>query len=176
MFRALVDRLIGTSSLGHQLDVDWSGGSSKISYEKYNNLVDLLPRLLRVEPQPNLQTVSGPNLSLENSVQMVFPALDLLRRAGPPKQIYAELKSMVFDHLSNPVWHIRDLAARTYCTLVSTQDIVRAVDELLKYEWTSQNGLHGMLLTVRYSVEKAATRHEPTQCKIESSARSVESH
>jgi hypothetical protein len=162
LFRALIDRLIATNATGHRDDVsvDWSRGSSRISYDKYSSLSSLLPRLLQEQPGEESRTSSQPNLGLEHSVQMVFPALDLLRRAGPPRELYDELKALVLNQLSNPVWHIRDLAARTYATFVSldgnaTPDsTVQELRHLGPANCRSQNGIHGRLLAIRYIVEK----------------------
>lgn len=168
LFRALIDRLVGTKTKGHQVDSDWSRGSSKISYEKYSSLAQLLPRLLGSH-SPSVQ-MTAPNLSLTNSVQMVFPALDLLRRAGPPKQGFDTLKEMVFDLLAHPVWHIRDLAARTYCTFVNFDDLNLETRRLMQHPEQSQNGLHGRCLAIRYMVEKAIHMHATAtrrECDLE---------
>jgi hypothetical protein len=162
LFRALIDRLIGTNATGHRDDVsvDWSHGSSRISYKKYSSLSSLLPQLLREPPAAETQSDYTPNLALEHSVQMVFPALDLLRRAGPPQEQYDELKRLVFNQLSNRVWHIRDLAARTYTTFVSlnatniSDDAIGEFERLFPTGCRSQNGIHGRLLAIRYIIEK----------------------
>ena len=152
LFRALIDRLLGSNEYGNRSDIDWTVGASKISYAKYPSLPSLLTSLLGDELRPELD---------DSSIQHVFPALEMLRRAGPPTDDFETMKTLVSRHLSSRVWHIRDLAARTYCGFVQGEQAVQAVKDLLSTSASGQNALHGRLLAAKYIAERAVNGGDP---------------
>ena len=158
LFRALIDRLLGTNAFGNKTDVDWTCSSAKISYSKYPKLPGLLVSLLN-PGSTNADTISHESSqSGRASVQIVFLALDFLRRAGPPVQDYDQIKSLVLHQSGSFVWHVRDLASRTYCGFVPTRDVRSEIHRLLSAPWKLQNTLHGRLMCIKYIVDLAMTR------------------
>jgi hypothetical protein len=87
-------------------------------------------------------------------VESVFPALDIVRRAGPPPSHRDEIFKLVSMHLGSRIWHVREIAARTICTLLLHQDWLSAVTSLIVGSYGSTNHLHGVLMAVRMILER----------------------
>jgi hypothetical protein len=150
LLRSLIDCLFGTSESKFVNEAGWDGRSIKLSYDRYPALPELLIRLLSLNP--DIQTAPG---SAEiGAVESVFPALDIIRRAGPPENYRNEIFSSISNHLSSKIWHVRDIAARTICTLLLHDGWLPEVIDLLRTESGSGNRLHGILLSVRYLLER----------------------
>lgn len=84
----------------------------------------------------------------------MFPALDIIRRAGPPDSHRAQLYSLVSDYLASHLWHVREIAARTLSSFLVSMDHMKEIISLLERAKTSANRLHGTLLTIKFLVEK----------------------
>jgi hypothetical protein len=150
LIRSLIDCLFGTSESKVTAETGWDGRSIKLSYDRYPALPDLLIRLLSIEADADLVLSS----TAIGAVESVFPALDIVRRAGPPPQHREKIFSIVANHLSSKVWHMRDIAARTLCTLLLHENWLGDVSNLLKSCTGSANRLHGVLLATRYVLER----------------------
>lgn len=87
-------------------------------------------------------------------MESVFPALDIVRRAGPPPSHRDEIFKLVSMHLGSRIWHVREIAARTICTLLLHQDWLSAVTSLIVGSYGSTNHLHGVLMAVRMILER----------------------
>lgn len=132
-------------------DAGWDGLSIKLSYEKYGALPDRLIKLLDVETDD------------ERAIQSVMPALDIIRRAGPPDQHRSQIYDLVSRHLGSRVWMVRGIAARTMCTLMRDNWVNSAV-KLLECCSEASNRCHGILLTLKHLLE----RYDPSKVFVES--------
>ncbi|KAM3083132.1 hypothetical protein ACMFMG_003796 [Clarireedia jacksonii] len=148
LLRSLIDCLFGTSESKISIEAGWDGRSTKLSYEKYPALPELLLCLL---DNSNPEQI---NASAIGAVQSVFPALDIIRRAGPPMVLRNEIETAVAAHLDSKVWHIRELAARTMCTFMLHEEWLSALKALLTRSNTSTNHTHGVLMTVKFLLER----------------------
>jgi hypothetical protein len=148
LLRSLIDCLFGTSESKTSIEAGWDGRSIKLSYEKYPALPELLLSLLDNNNSEHI------NASAIGAVQSVFPALDIIRRAGPPMVLRNEIKTGVAAHLGSKVWHIRELAARTMCTFMLHDEWLLALKALLISSNASTNHTHGVLMTVKFLLER----------------------
>ena len=154
LFRSLIDRLLGTNEFRNSTDLEWVSGSTKISYDKYPTLPGLLVQLLATESLKKDMSALGLPRLINISVHAVFAALEFLRRAGPPAKYHGLVKKLVFDHLGNCVWHVRDLAARTYCAFVPDNLVIMEIRALFNVTLQYQNAVHGRLLTVKHVLNR----------------------
>ncbi|KAL2035004.1 hypothetical protein VTO58DRAFT_100921 [Aureobasidium pullulans] len=141
LFRALMDRLIGTNDA--YTDDDQTT-QSRLSEEAITSLMHVVLELL------------GPTDGDVNQVnaEVVFPALQLLQRIQPPQVMAAKIQHSVLRLASNRQWHVRDKAAKTYATLVPVKDRVSRVVDLVLRKARTQNESHGCLLGARYLMER----------------------
>ncbi len=112
-------------------------------------LPELLIKLLGSETISS--SVIKPSIS---TVESVFPALDIIRRAGPPSTHRDEISGLVMRHLGSKVWNVREMAAHAICVLVPHDNWVLATKELLKMQSSTINLRHGCLLAVRFIIER----------------------
>ena len=162
MLRSLIDALFGTNESKAITEAGWDGRSIKLSYDKYPALPQLLPKLLDADSS-QLEDVTVPKIS---SVESMFPALDIVRRAGPPSTHRQEIYKSVSVHLGSKVWHVREIAARTICTLLLHDDWLPAVVRLIENSTNSTNRLHGVLMTVKFVLERRLDLNpESATCK-----------
>ncbi|KND95020.1 hypothetical protein TOPH_00464 [Tolypocladium ophioglossoides CBS 100239] len=152
--RSLIDCLFGSQESKSMIEAGWDGRANRIAYHRYPNLPPVLRNLLKSGHQMLSQT--GATVSAAESV---FPALDIIRRAGPPELLRDEIQVDVAVYLSSPVWHVRELAARTLCScllherwLQTIKDVLQ--DALLSQAINHQNHVHGVLLTLRFVIER----------------------
>ena len=150
LLRSLIDCLFGTSESKFVTEAGWDGRSIKLSYDKYPALPDLLLRLLETETN-NPNTLSRQAIG---AVESVFPALDIIRRAGPPGSHREDIFRRVSLHLGSKVWHVREIAARTICTLLLHDGWLPAVLGLIETAGESTNRLHGVLMAVKFILER----------------------
>ncbi|KAF1936795.1 hypothetical protein EJ02DRAFT_438294 [Clathrospora elynae] len=162
LFKALIERLLGSSEAQ-----DWKererAKTSRFSYDNYPSLVNILSELL--DPNgPLKQSVKGISKSSSpldlHGAEGVFPALQILRQARPPGDI-SYIQGLVRRLFSSPHWHLREMAARTYVSLRSTNEMYGAILSILDTVIGEHNGQHGRLLAVKYLVKKLL--RDPTQ-------------
>ncbi|KAI9837726.1 MAG: hypothetical protein M1819_006660 [Sarea resinae] len=160
LLRALIDRLLGNSEPQMSQDPEAAMRSLKLDYKKYTNLPNLLVRLLDIGTPHKQQVETGETqatiqavLPASAAIEGVFPALEILRRAGAPEGHSGLFQGLVLGHLSSDKWLVRDMAARTYCSLMHPADYVQEVERVLGFSSLSQNAYHGRLLCVRYILE-----------------------
>lgn len=165
LFKALADRLFGTNESRNK-DTKENSKTTKFLYNKHPNLPELLKNLLR---QPTV--LSSPTEPDDQGVstvpglgppEAVFPAMDIIRRAGLPRANDAELRESILFYMGSEIWHVRDMAARTFCSLVKRERFVEEVSYLINLPWVSNNALHGQLLCARYLLQ-AYLPHNSTQ-------------
>jgi hypothetical protein len=150
LLRSLIDALFGTNESKAITEAGWDGRSIKLSYDKYPTLPALLPKLLDTDTS-KLEDISTPKIS---SVESMFPALDIIRRAGPPDTHRNETYKSVSVHLGSKVWHVREIAAHTICTLLLHEEWLPAVVRLIETSTNSTNRLHGVLMAVKFVLER----------------------
>lgn len=154
--RSLIDCLFGSQESKAMIEAGWDGKANRIPYHRYPNLANVLRNLLRSGHQMLSRTTV--NLSAAESV---FPALDIIRRAGPPELLRHEIQVDVAVYLASPVWHVRELAARTMCSCLLHKDWLPTIgilyqDVLRNGSGYRQNHIHGLLLTIKFVVERLA--------------------
>lgn len=96
----------------------------------------------------------GPGSLGTSAVESVFPALDIIRRAGPPKELRVKIYASIKAHLGSGVWHVRDIAARTICTLLLDDSWLSGLLNLFITCSKSINEVHGVLLVVKHLLER----------------------
>ncbi|WYZ40214.1 hypothetical protein EsH8_IV_000555 [Colletotrichum jinshuiense] len=152
--RSLLDNLFGTNESKATLEAGWDGKTTRLQYHKFPILPSVLLNLLRSGREvmkPNTGTIAA---------ESVFPALDIIRRAGPPDASRDELYGLVTGYLGSPVWHVREMAARALCSfLLKDDDWVAAAEEIINNSLAADpsnrnNHLHGGLLTVKAVFER----------------------
>ena len=134
----------------------------KIYFHKYPNLIPLLSRLLETPVPKGMAESSFDNKAmsweLSISTERVFPALELIgnKISTSKSEDDAKLRELTFSQTGNPVWGIRDHAARVYATLVGRREIVDSVLELsdLGSSILTENQVHGRILCIRYLFQK----------------------
>lgn len=150
LLRSLIDCLFGTNENKASIEAGWDGRSTKLSYEKYPELPEILLKLLDQETSG----IEDTNTPAIGSIESVFPALDIIRRAGPPIMLRKEIKEKVSLHLGSKFWHTRELAARTMCTFMLNDGWLLDLENLLKISDPSLNYTHGVLMTINFVLER----------------------
>src|SRR5579862_7450730 len=157
LFRALADRLFGTNESRNKRNAKENNKVTKLSYDKHPNLPGLLKNLLRQPTACSSPAKLGgqgnstiPGLGLPEAV---FPAMDIIRRAGPPKPNDAELRESTLFYMGSKIWHVRDMAARTFCSLVERERFAEEVSYLINPSGASNNAFHGQFLCARYLLQ-----------------------
>ncbi|KAI9792195.1 MAG: hypothetical protein M1816_002735 [Peltula sp. TS41687] len=151
LYKALIDRIFGNNvpegaEAGHL-----TKSTSRMSYGRAPEIAELLPRLLRTDSSLNEADPVDPASSL--SVEAIFPALELFRRAGPPPGRYDLARDAITYHLGSQVWLVRAMAARTFNSFVQDRDGIEEINRLFQSSYLSHNELHGRLLAVKYILE-----------------------
>jgi len=131
------------------IEAGWDGKSIKISYDKYPTLPDLLIKLLSEEVDAKAEIKSD-----ISTVESVFPALDIVRRAGPPSRSRDEIYKLVIHHLGSRVWNVREMAAHAMSVLVPQDRWAEGTKELLESQEVSANLRHGSLMAVKFILER----------------------
>ncbi|KAI1331267.1 hypothetical protein F5Y16DRAFT_395706 [Xylariaceae sp. FL0255] len=148
LLRSLIDNLFGMNESKLAMEVGWDGRTIRISYNKYKALPDLLINLLELGKQS-----SGLVMGTQTA-EAVFPALDIIRRAGPPDGYRDKLYDCIAWYLGSRIWHVREIAARTLCSLLLTPTWLVSIEPLLAASSNSANKLHGALLTLKFLLER----------------------
>lgn len=136
------------------MEAGWDGKASRLHYGRYPSLAPVLLGLLKSGRAMvhKLTTIAA--------AEAVFPALDIVRRAGPPAALRDELQMYIADYLASPAWHVREIAARTLCSCLLHSKWLDALSSLLVLRDNSglseRNRFHGALLTGKFLVERLA--------------------
>jgi hypothetical protein len=140
LFRALMDRLIGTNDA---FSDDDTYTQSRLSDEAITSLMQVVLELLATDVDVD-----------QVKAEVVFPALQLLQRVQPPASMSDRIQYSVLRFVSSRQWLVRDKAAKTYSTLVPAKDRVSRIATLIGHGARSQNETHGDLLAVKYLIER----------------------
>ncbi|CAN8096998.1 unnamed protein product [Discula destructiva] len=150
LLRSLMDTLLGTTESKSVQETGWDGKTLRLSYTKYSALPPMLLNLL----QSGEQAMEPGTLTQSSAAESVFPALEIIRRAGPPESNRDELYRYIAKYLGSRQWHVREIAARTLCSFLITGDCLGAIKSLLQGSQGSANRLQGTLLTVKFFLER----------------------
>ncbi|KAK7951761.1 uncharacterized protein PG986_007489 [Apiospora aurea] len=149
LLRSLIDCLFGTNESKSSMEAGWDGRTTRIAWHKYKDLPAVIVNLLELG-QPSTTTPQGVVVTAES----VFPALDIIRRAGPPEEFKDTLFGLVASYLDSRFWHVREIAARTLCSFLLKPDWIQPIRDLLSESHFSANRLHGTLLTFKFLLER----------------------
>lgn len=154
LLRSLIDSLFGSSETKHMIEAGWDGKANRISYHKYSTLPDLLVNLLESGHQ-----MLAPTAMSTAGAESVFPALDIIRRAGPPDTHRSELQAHVVKYLASPVWHVREMAAHTMCSCLMHDNWFDEIQQLLSAAFqnsskNAQNQVHGTFLALKFVMKR----------------------
>ncbi|KAH7162646.1 putative death-receptor fusion protein-domain-containing protein [Dactylonectria estremocensis] len=152
--RSLIDCLFGSHESKSTMEAGWDGKANRIAYHRYPSLPNVLLNLLKTGHEMMAPTAMG-----SAAAESVFPALDIIRRAGPPELLRDELQVYIAKYIASPVWHVRDIAARTLCSCLLHDkwlDVITALaaESLQSTGGNAQNHVHGVLLSLKYVVER----------------------
>lgn len=149
LFRAVIDRLLGTSDTYLEDD---AYARKRLSIERHPQLLEIVLKLLAAPP-----SVLGGSASAGN--EGVFPALQLLQRLAVPEERLSEIRRSVKALTASPAWHVRDKAARTYASFLANDQTAAELKVLLHTPTTCQNTLHGALLCAKYLIRGLMMPH-----------------
>lgn len=150
LLHALIATLFGTTESKASMETGWDGRTLRLSYTKHNTLPPILLSLL----QSGQRAMEPSTLAQSSAAESVFPALEIIRRAGPPESHRDELYGYITKYLGSRQWHVREIAARTLCSFLLGDDWLVSVKALLAESRGSANMLHGTLLTVKFFLER----------------------
>ena len=167
LFKALIERLLGSDEAQ-----DWKererAKTSRFSYENYPSLAGIMADLLNPEGPLKESIENTPNSASPldlHGAEGVFPALQILRQAQPPEPHLTPIRNSVRKLFASPHWHLRDMAARTYVSLVSTRQLYNAAESMFSPVPESHNNQHGVLLAIKYMYTKLL-RDPAHVCKL----------
>ncbi|KAJ4197938.1 hypothetical protein NW755_000632 [Fusarium falciforme] len=154
LLRSLIDCLFGSHQSKATMEAGWDGKANRISYHRYPSLPKVLLNLLKSGHQMMAATATS-----SAAAESVFPALDIIRRAGPPELLREELQVHIAKYLASPVWHVREIAARTLCSCLLHDLWLDAIISLAAESVRSpignvQNHVHGVLLSLKYIIDR----------------------
>ncbi|KAH7329221.1 putative death-receptor fusion protein-domain-containing protein [Stachybotrys elegans] len=156
LLRSLIDCLFGCHESKAMIEAGWDGKTNRIPYHRYPNLPNVLLNLLKTGNQ-----IAAPAEPSSTSAESVFPALDIIRRAGPPDLLRDELQLNIIKYLASPVWHVREIAARTLCSCLLHDKWLHVVKDIFNNALndamgTQQNHIHGVLMALKFVFERLA--------------------
>ncbi|WZH44845.1 putative death-receptor fusion protein-domain-containing protein [Fusarium acuminatum] len=154
LLRSLIDCLFGSHQSKATMEAGWDGKANRIAYHRYPSLPTTLLHLLKSGHQM-MASIAASSAAAES----VFPALDIIRRAGPPEVLREELQIHIAKYLASPVWHVREIAARTLCSCLLHAQWLDTITSLAAESVRSQignvqNHVHGVLLALKYIIER----------------------
>lgn len=153
--RSLIDSLFGNQESKAMIEAGWDGKANRIPYHRYPTLPTVLVNLLK-----SGHRIMAPMSSKSSAAaEAVFPALDIIRRAGPPDLYRDDLQELISLYLASPVWHVREIAARTLCSCLLHEKWLDTISELIHNSVSGavtakQNQCHGVLLTLKFVIER----------------------
>ncbi|RYP58547.1 hypothetical protein DL769_008921 [Monosporascus sp. CRB-8-3] len=148
LLRSLIDCLLGTNESKTAMEAGWDGRTTKVSYHKFPALPAVLVNLLEMGRQSSGVLIGS------QTAESVFPALDIIRRAGPPEAFRDQLFDIIAWYLGSHIWHVREIAAHTLCSFLLRPDWIEPIGALMAGSKGSANKLHGSLLTLKFLLER----------------------
>ncbi|OAQ99528.1 hypothetical protein LLEC1_02531, partial [Akanthomyces lecanii] len=153
--RSLIDCLFGSHESKQMIEAGWDGKANRIPYHRYPNLPEVLRDLLKSGHRVMATTSTLSAAAAES----VFPALDIIRRAGPPALLRDEIQGDVARYLSSSVWHVREMAARTLCSCLLHDKWLGMIKQIYSAAQRATGGarlnhVHGVFLTLKFVFER----------------------
>ncbi|KAF2497326.1 hypothetical protein BU16DRAFT_505602 [Lophium mytilinum] len=155
LFKALIERLLGTGDTQRWNEKQLTR-TSRLSYDRFPNLLDILVRLITLEKSSNDAAEASSIVSsgrTDQGMEVVFPALQILQQAPAPSAKDGQIRLLVFKLTETPHWYIRDMAARTWVSGLCSHDILDRIQALLVQPSVGQHAIHGKLLCLRYGLK-----------------------
>lgn len=154
LLKSLIDSLFGSHESKSMIEAGWDGKANRIPYHRYPTLPDVLVNLLKSGVQ-----MMSPTATNSAGAESVFPSLDIVRRAGPPDRLRGDLQVHISKYLASPVWHVREMAARTLCSCLLHENWFGIIDELLHSALQDRtrnalNHIHGVLLSLKFVFDR----------------------
>ena len=147
LFKALIERLLGSNGVQDWKDLQRTK-ISRFTYSSYPNLINILSNIL-----DNQGTAQGTSDNVQPT-EGVFPALQILQQAPPLDSHRVLIQSSVVSLAKSSHWHLRDMAARTLASLLRPTEHHVTIPTLIGFVETSHNARHGILLCLRYLLNK----------------------
>ena len=160
LFRAVIDRLLGTSE-SHLEDDNVSMKS--ISLQHHPELLDVVLNMLRSSSEAMTDIV-------RTNHEGVFPALQLLRHVRIPEARRAKTRDIVFALTASSSWHVRQQAARTYAAVCGIDATSADIQQLLLYDAPNHNSMHGALLCAKHLIPRMGQLRRKSVNKLEPSS------
>ena len=171
LLKALLTRLAGGTSSDPRRDSGRIRRISKLTYDRYPVLADLVLRLLQLSNERhvdrNAARTQASDSPTSKSVETIFPALEIIERVGVAEKHRDFVKSLLLKQLDNPVWNLRDKAAKILRSMTGEKEHLDEISSFLKLQQLSQNGLHGRLLCLKYLI-CSNNRQSPGKQSVES--------
>ncbi|EME84523.1 uncharacterized protein MYCFIDRAFT_214770 [Pseudocercospora fijiensis CIRAD86] len=145
LFRAVIDRLLGTSAAYLEGD---SQIRKRISVEQHPQLLDVIIGLLNAPFQDRILRYEG-----------VFPALEMLQLARVPKERLEVAKVAVKALTGVSSWHVRDKAARTLASMETISAVSQYLGDAAASNTLGENAVHGILLVAGYALQRVELDH-----------------
>lgn len=144
LFRAVIDRLLGTSDA--QLENE-AVLQRTLSIDHYPELFEGVLNLLSLNAARQDERTLG-------KFEGAFPALQLLLRLCIPQEHILSTRELVKVLMGSSAWHVRDMAACTYSSFVNMNDFLQELEMLLQPTSENQNSIHGSLLAAKHLVHR----------------------
>ena len=151
LFKALITRLNHGVAVGSRRIAGGRSAGGNF-YKKYPQVVFLVQDLLEFAPQNPDEGDIGrapEQTTAAKSTQRIFAALEVLQTFGLPDKARSVLKEMLWSHVVSFSWPIREKAAETLCSVLTSPELEDHKSESLKSDWRLSNELHGKLLCLR---------------------------
>ncbi|KXT12951.1 hypothetical protein AC579_4056 [Pseudocercospora musae] len=145
LFRAVIDRLLGTSAAYLEGD---SQKRKRISVEQHPDLLDVILGLLKFPFEEAASRYEG-----------VFPALEMLQLARIPQERLGVVRTAVKALTAVSSWHVRDKAARTLSSMETVSAVAQYLEDAVSSHMLGENTVHGALLITGYTLQRAKHEH-----------------
>jgi hypothetical protein len=155
LFRALIDRLLGSTDSQNWSEISKSAATPQFSYNDFPDLLDMVLSLLA----PDSTRLTSAKSALEG----VFPALKLIQRLPPPLERRPQVQQLVLRLCRSPHWHVRDMAARSFAGLIPVAKRCGVAKDLIPEFDMEQNFIHGRLLCISHIVKSELQSSERDQ-------------
>ncbi|KAK9477238.1 putative death-receptor fusion protein-domain-containing protein [Lipomyces japonicus] len=155
LFAALQNRLFGSRKFtDSRLTVGTM--SARLFFSRFKHVKDILLTSL----EEHVYQLG----SLDTShVETVYPVLSLLARLEGTNDYQGlnSFKPLILSCLSSRIWKVREIAAKSFLALVSTDNWLNSVTQLLgQLSVRSQNKLHGALLALHELLNSVSRRND----------------
>jgi hypothetical protein len=152
LLKALLTRLVGGAGPNGNGATGKSFRASKLTYEKYPVLAQLVIRLLQDDSalQQSFEDACGLSPDSGKQIRHIFAGLEIIDLVGIPRSQTDIVKSLLYLQLGSAVWNLRDKAAKILGLMSSQQQILNELVIFLQKKSPPQNEIHGRLLCLKH--------------------------